>query len=130
MLVLTIKTDKPQAEIRLFDKGQEIAASVWEADRALSMTIHKKIEETLKNKSKTLSDLDGLICFSGPGSFTGLRIGLSVGNALGYSLHLPVVAENSDEWIVKGLKRLEANENDTIAVPEYGASPYTTPPKK
>lgn len=41
-------------------------------------------------KKMTFKDLDGIEVETGPGSFTGLRVGVSVANALGYSLGIPV----------------------------------------
>jgi tRNA threonylcarbamoyladenosine biosynthesis protein TsaB len=42
-----------------------------------------------------MHDIEGVVCFKGPGSFTGLRIGLTVGNALAYAQNIPVVASKS-----------------------------------
>ena len=48
------------------------------------------IMEILKKKKKNLSDLTEIKVEMGPGSFTGLRIGVSVANALGWSLGIKV----------------------------------------
>ena len=81
MLILTIRTDKPEAEIGLFEDNKQLAYEMWQAHRELSDTIHKKIEKLLKSQKKDWQNIDGIVCFKGPGSFTGLRIGLTVGNA-------------------------------------------------
>ncbi|HUS26025.1 MAG TPA: tRNA (adenosine(37)-N6)-threonylcarbamoyltransferase complex dimerization subunit type 1 TsaB [Nevskiaceae bacterium] len=130
MLVLTIRTDNPEAEIGLFNEQTNVAYQTWHAHRELSKTIHQKIETVLKKQGKTLQDVRGLVCFEGPGSFTGLRIGLTVGNALAYGLGIPIVAAMGDEWITKGIARLHAGDQDTIALPHYGAAPNITQPKK
>jgi len=130
MLLLTIRTDKPEAEIGLFDNETELAYEKWEAHRELSQTIHKKIEALLKSQKKKWKDLEGIICYKGPGSFTGLRIGLTVGNSLAYSLDLPIVSDTGDDWISKATKRLQNNENEKIAMPEYGAEANITKPRK
>jgi len=61
-----------------------------------------KIETLLQTRGKSWADIQGLVCFQGPGSFTGLRIGLTVANALSYSYNLPVVAMQ----ILSGLKQV------------------------
>lgn len=130
MLVITIRTDKREAEIGLFDNGAKLAYEVWEAHRELSVHLNRKIEDLLGEQGKELKDVQGVVCFAGPGSFTGLRIGLTVGNALAYGLNIPVVAAKGDDWIQEGCRRLGEGKNDTIALPEYGAPVHITQPKK
>lgn len=129
MLILTIRTDKPESEIGLYDDETQLAYEVWEAHRRLAETIHGKITELLQEQGKELRDVRGIVTYKGPGSFTGLRIGLSVANALAYGLQVPVVAE-ADDWIEKGIKRLKAGENDETALPNYGQPAHVTAPKK
>lgn len=131
MLILTIRTDNPEAEIGLFNSATKLAYESWHAHRELSTTLHAKIMELLKSQGKTLQDLNGIVCFQGPGSFTGLRIGLTVADALSYGLsNIPIVAAREEDWIQTGIARLLAGENDQIALPHYGAAPNITKQKK
>ena len=130
MIVLTIRTDRPDAELGLYDGDRQLAHCVWLAHRQLSATIHQKIEELLTAADKQMADVQGIVCFQGPGSFTGLRIGLSVGNALAYGLSIPVVATQDDDWVVRGIHRLEAGDQDGLALPHYGADANITLPRK
>jgi tRNA threonylcarbamoyladenosine biosynthesis protein TsaB len=130
MLVLTIRTDRPEAEVGLFDEHTKLAYETWHAHRELSVTIHQKIEALLGTQHKTMHDVQAIVCFQGPGSFTGLRIGLSVGNALAYGLDAPIVATMGDDWIEKGITRLHAGERDELALPHYGAAANITLPRK
>ncbi len=130
MLILTLRTDKPEAEVGLFDGKTQIAYEAWQAHRELSNTVHKKIKALLDREQKTLEDIRGIVCFQGPGSFTGLRIGLTVANALAYGLDTPVVATQGEDWIAKGIARIEKGDYDPVALPEYGANAHITLPKK
>jgi tRNA threonylcarbamoyladenosine biosynthesis protein TsaB len=130
MIILTIRTDKPEAEIGLYDDHAQLAYETWQAHRQLAETLHGKLETLLKSQKKTWSDVDGIACFEGPGSFTGLRIGLTVGNALAYSYQLPIVASQDPTWLETGITRLLNGETDTQAVPFYGADAHITPQKK
>jgi tRNA threonylcarbamoyladenosine biosynthesis protein TsaB len=130
MIILTIRTDKPESEIGLYDDQTQLAYEVWEAHRQLAETIHQKIEALLSEQGKGLADLQGIVCFQGPGSFTGLRIGLTVANALSYSYNLPVVAVQDPQWIEAGAARLLKGEKDALALPYYGADAHITLPKK
>ena len=129
MLILSIRTDKPESEVGLYEDQQQLAYKTWQAHRELSETIHKTTYDLLQTKNKKWEDVQGIVCFKGPGSFTGLRIGLSVGNALAYSLNIPIVAF-SDNWIEQGITALLAGKSDTIALPEYGQPVFTTQPRK
>lgn len=130
MLILTVRTDNPEAEIGLFDNQKQLADHKWPAHRQLAETIHLKIGKELRKLKLDWQDIDGLVVFSGPGSFTGLRIGLSVTNALAYSLGAPIIATSGSSWIENGIKKLETGENDHLAVPDYGAPVRTTLSKK
>lgn len=130
MLVLTLRTDKPEAELGIYEGDKQLNYENWQAHRELAETIHKKLEEILGQASKSLKDIDGIVAYRGPGSFTGLRIGLSVANALAYSLNTPIVAEVGKDWIEQGIKKLTADHNDKLALPEYGAEAHITQPRK
>jgi tRNA threonylcarbamoyladenosine biosynthesis protein TsaB len=130
MLILTIRSDKPDAEIGLFNNSDQLGYEVWAAHRALAETIHTKIETLLVAHNQTLQSLGGVVVFKGPGSFTGLRISLTVANALVDSLGLPIAASDGDRWIKSGIERLLEGQNDQLAVPEYGALPNITAPRK
>lgn len=130
MLTLTIRTDKPEAELGLFQDDGKLAYSSWPAHRQLAETIHHKIKELLESQGRGLKDLQGVAVYKGPGSFTGLRIGLSVANTLADSLGLPIVSETGETWIEQACARLRKGGNEKIALPEYGAEPHITEQKK
>jgi tRNA threonylcarbamoyladenosine biosynthesis protein TsaB len=129
MLKLTIRTDKPEAELGLFDGEKQLAYLTWQAHRELAETIHQKIKEILDEHEKSLSGIEGVVVFKGPGSFTGLRIGISVANALADGLDAPITGEEGEQWATQGIKRLLDRQNDRVVLPEYGAAPHITKPK-
>ncbi len=51
------------------------------------------IEEMLLKTKKTLKEISEIEVKTGPGSFTGLRVGVAVANALGWALKIPVNGE-------------------------------------
>lgn len=130
MIILTIRTDNPLAEIGLFDGQTKLAYETWQAHRQLAETIHQKIDQLLTVQGQSLYSVEGIVVFQGPGSFTGLRIGLAVANALAYGLEIPIIASNGKNWIKSGIARLQKGETDRTAVPNYGSPARTTEPKK
>lgn len=130
MIILTIRSDRPEAELALFKDDDLLEIIKWEAHRQLSDTIHFKIEALLKDQHKTWQDIMGIVVFKGPGSFTGLRIGISVANALAYSLSVPIIAADGDDWQQSGIAQLLSGSDQKVAIPNYGAEVHITMPKK
>lgn len=127
MIILAIRTDKPEAEVYLYDKELKLAGIMWQAHRQLAETLHLKINQILLENQKSLEDIERIVVYEGPGSFTGLRIGISVANALSYSLDVPIVSSTGTDWIKKSL--LQINSGNFVQ-PVYGAEPHITEQKK
>lgn len=130
-MILAIRTDKPEAELHLLDPtGDETATHEWQAHRALAATLVSTIQEFLRDNNTSTDQLAGIIVFSGAGSFTGLRIGATVANALAYSQEVSVVAGEGDGWIADGLSKLKSAEPGEYVVPTYDREPNITKPKQ
>ena len=130
-MFLTIRTDNPDAEIGLYDStGKELHYHKWHADRSLAKDLLRVIRDQLKTQNKEWADVRGVVAFEGPGSFTGLRIGLTVANTLAYGQHIPIVAARGEDWRQVGVQRLIKGEDDRLVLPHYGAEANITMPKK
>ncbi|MEI6237744.1 MAG: tRNA (adenosine(37)-N6)-threonylcarbamoyltransferase complex dimerization subunit type 1 TsaB [Candidatus Saccharibacteria bacterium] len=130
MIILTLRTDKPESELAIFDDLTKLIEIKWLANRILADTIHLQIKKLLDDQNLSWQDIKGVVCYRGPGSFTGLRIGLSVANALAYGLQIPIVGKSTANWQILGIKDLLNGNNDKIALPEYGGEIKITKPKK
>ena len=127
-MYLAIRSDKPEAEIYLLDtNGQIVKQKIWSANRTLARDLPGEIDDLINQE---YDQLIGVIAFRGPGSFTGLRIGITVANAIAYGQGLPIVGTMGDDWLKAGIKRLSDHEDDRIVLPEYGAAPHITSAKK
>jgi len=129
MFILTIRTDKQEAEVGLYDGNKQLAYEKWQAHRELAKAINTKIIDVLQTGDVRLHQLQGIVAYRGPGSFTGLRIGMSVANALAYSLGIPIVSTVKEDWLQTGIARLAGSDDEKVALPEYGALPNITQPK-
>jgi len=129
MTILSIRTDQPTAEIALFEDHSRVGHASWEAHRILAETLHQQINDMLESVGKQWPALEGIIAYEGPGSFTGLRIGITVANTLAYSLNIPIVAQAGKEWEQAGVQRLLRGENARQIVPVYGGDPHITQPR-
>lgn len=126
-MILLLDTSTPTCKLTLID-GDWRFDDEWEANRELAKSLLGYLEDKMGDKS--WHDLSGLAAYRGPGSFTGLRIGLTVLNTLADSLHIPIVGETGDDWQQKALVRLSASENDQLVMPEYGGEAHITTPRK
>lgn len=130
MNILIFRTDNPTAEIGLYDDQNKIDYITWEAHRQLAETIHIKSKQLLEDNKLNWIDIEGLICYEGPGSFTGLRIGMSVANSLAMSNNVPIVATSGDDWIAKGTQLLMSGKGQKAVTPEYGQPANVTQQRK
>jgi tRNA threonylcarbamoyladenosine biosynthesis protein TsaB len=79
-----------------------------------SLYLLPMIDAVLNEGSIKLAELDGLIFGQGPGSFTGVRIGVGVAQGLAFSANLPVVGVSSLQAMAQ-LAYIERNEKQVIA---------------
>lgn len=130
MTIITLRTDKPEAEIGVYVDEQQVLYKTWEAHRQLAETVHTTMQTVLHDAHVELAGVDGFAVFKGPGSFTGLRIGIATANALANGLGAPIVGADGQHWIEQGIQRLQAGDSDVVVIPEYGADPHITQPRK
>lgn len=130
MTILTIRTDQKISEVGLFKSQKKLEYASWKAHKKLSVTIHKKIESLLDSQDLSWGDIEGLIFYEGPGSFTGLRVGASVVNALASSLDVPAVQASGKSWIKNGIEKLAKKSSDNLVTPRYGGTIHITKPRK
>lgn len=102
----------------------------WEVGRSLARDMLSYLRDSLAEHNATFDDITGIGVYRGPGSFTGLRIGLTVLNTLATDRNIPIVGENSDDWKNACKERLAAGDNDQIVMPEYGGDAHITAPRK
>lgn len=129
-MYLGIRTDSPVAELYLYEGNEKRAEKLWQADRQLAKGLLAELEAFLGEQELSFQKVKGLFVYQGPGSFTGLRIGLTVMNTASYALTIPIVGAQGDDWQAQALTRLLSGENDEIVLPFYGADARITKPKK
>lgn len=108
---LYLDTSTPTTILRLDDKEY-----TWESGRDLAEKLHEFLRDKLAENDKTWQDIESITFMSGPGSFTGLRIGAAVVNALAHELHIPLYNHRGEQV--------------PIILPDYGRPANVTAPKK
>lgn len=130
MTILALRTDKPEAELYIYKDNKILEEIKWEAHLKLAETLNQQIDRILNKSSISYDDLSGIAIYKGPGSFTGLRIGMSAANTIAYAQDIPIVAQSGVDWIESAIQNLSSGKNDKVAIPDYGGPAYTTQPKK
>lgn len=109
--LLAIETATNICSISLFLEGDFVEAKDSDEPRSHSVKLPIFIDELLKKYNCKVSDLDGIAISVGPGSYTGLRIGMSLAKGLALSSTLPLlpvktllamdmdINENSPHWV-------------------------------
>jgi len=60
-----------------------------------------EIQRIFRQNKLKLKDIKAIVINQGPGSFTSLRVGISIANALGYALKIPVIGIKKESDIIK-----------------------------
>ncbi|HET8884061.1 MAG TPA: tRNA (adenosine(37)-N6)-threonylcarbamoyltransferase complex dimerization subunit type 1 TsaB [Candidatus Saccharimonadales bacterium] len=128
-MILLLDTSTPICKVTFID-GDQRYDNQWQADRELAKGLLGYLQAQLQEQHKTFTDISGIGVFQGPGSFTGLRIGLTVLNTIADAQQVPIVGSTGDNWQVAAIARLQAGDNDEMVLPFYGSDAHITTPRK
>lgn len=128
-MILLLDTSTPICKLTLID-GDWRYDDQWQADRTLAKNLLRYLQEQLAKHGKTFADVTAIGAFKGPGSFTGLRIGLTVLNTVADAQNIPIVGASGDDWQTAALQKLQTGDNDKIVLPLYGGDAHITKPRK
>lgn len=90
MLKLLIDTATQALVIGVMEDDKVLASLFDSSHRNHSERLIRKIDDVLQEAGKTIKDVDEFIVGSGPGSYTGVRIGVTVGKMFAYTLNKPL----------------------------------------
>jgi len=102
----------------------------WESNVKLSKELLGYLNDLLKKHDKSWSDISGIGVFEGPGSFTGLRIGLTVMNTLADGMKVSIVGGRGEKWQDEVIEKLDTGKDEKIVLPFYDREANITTPRK
>lgn len=103
-LILQIDTSTTICSVALSENGQTLQVIDLGEPNAHAAKLTVLIAEILKQTNRTMKDLSAVAVSMGPGSYTGLRIGVSTAKGLCYALDIPLIAINTLEALFLGYK--------------------------
>ena len=103
MIVLSIDSSSKVATVALVNDDTLLGEYVINDKREHSVLLMPMIENLLKDCELTINDLDGFVVSKGPGSFTGLRIGMATVKGLSFGANKPYISLSSLDGLAYNL---------------------------
>ena len=101
-IILNIETATKNCSVALAKEGKTIACKeIAEQNFSHAEKLHVFIEELLAENQLQFSDLSAIAVSQGPGSYTGLRIGVSSAKGFCYALNIPMIAIDTLQLLAK-----------------------------
>jgi len=100
--ILAIETSSPNCSVAILDDDNIIKELFIDNPKTHSEKLMPLIKEVLDTSNISLQSIDLLVCGIGPGSFTGVRIGIATIKAFSFALNIPAVGVQSEEGKLAG----------------------------
>lgn len=130
-MILYLDTTEKIAEIKLYnDKLGLIDEAFFDCSFILSEELTQRIESLINKNDFSKKDLTAIAINCGPGSYTGVRIGVTTANAIAFALNIPIIKISTEEGVEKVLKKTELSTTFSSPVlPIYSNPPHITKKK-
>ncbi len=99
MKILAIDTSSKTCGVCILEDKKEIYKKDLITERSHSIKLMPIIKEVFEKANLNIKDIDLIVCDKGPGSFTGIRIGVATAKAFSDSLDIPIIGVNSLETL-------------------------------
>ena len=113
-LILSIETATKICSVALSKDGEIVASKETEEGNSHSTQLAPFIKEIIENSVYDFKDLEAIAVSMGPGSYTGLRIGVSTAKGLCFGLNIPLIAVSTLEAMAVQAKNQHPKLPDTI----------------
>lgn len=113
MMILCLETSTPVCSVALCNSDGVVALKEGRETRSHASLLTVYIGEVLSEAGITVGDLEAISVSKGPGSYTGLRIGVSVAKGLAYALSLPLISVDTTLSMFYGITDSIRQKYDT-----------------
>ncbi len=101
--ILCIETATKVCSVALFNDEKLVSLQENKTDRSHAELLTVFVEKILKENNLSVSDLDAIAVSKGPGSYTGLRIGVSAAKGLAYGANIPLISVDTLQSMAFGV---------------------------
>jgi tRNA threonylcarbamoyladenosine biosynthesis protein TsaB len=105
MTILAIDTSNYPLGVALIEDNQVLGEYITNLKKNHSVRIMPAIQTLMKDCERTPADLTKIVVAKGPGSYTGVRIGVTIAKTMAWSLKIPLVGVSSLEILASGTGR-------------------------
>ena len=112
--ILSIESAVSGFSVAIHEDGQLSSAIQLNNERVASSMLTSAIDQVMNFSEITLSELDAVAVSAGPGSYTGLRVGVSTAKGLCLALDIPLISINTLEVMVNGLELPESMDQHLL----------------
>ena len=92
MKILALETSAKAVSAAVTENGKVLCSGYQDTGLTHSRTLMPIVEHILKNTGMTMAQIDAVAVAAGPGSFTGIRIGVSAAKGLAFAMEKPAIA--------------------------------------
>ncbi|WP_192346429.1 tRNA (adenosine(37)-N6)-threonylcarbamoyltransferase complex dimerization subunit type 1 TsaB [Algoriphagus sp. Y33] len=115
-VILSLETSTPVCSIAVHQKGVLLGKKSLDVPGAHSEKLMGMIQSLLEECSLTINQINAVAVSEGPGSYTGLRIGVSVGKGLAYAGDIPLIAVSTLKALSYGARVQIKNQGLIVAM--------------
>lgn len=105
MTILAIDTSNYALGVALLEEDQVLGEYITNLKKNHSVRIMPAIQTLMKDCGKVPADLTKIVVAKGPGSYTGVRIGVTIAKTLAWTLNIPLIGISSLEILASGSGR-------------------------
>ena len=120
-LLLHIETATEVCSIALTSGNDVLTVCETNDGNSHSKNLLPFINDAMKQTHCQMNELNGVVVSIGPGSYTGLRIGVSMAKGIAYSLNIPIITVSTLESIAQGARNNESSEYQGLFIPMIDA---------
>ncbi len=120
-LILCIETATEVCSVALSQNGLSISSACIEKGNSHASQLHILVQHCLQKSGYVLNQMDAIAVSKGPGSYTGLRVGVSAAKGYCYALAIPLIAIDSLTSLTNRFLKTHQVEPNTLLVPMIDA---------
>lgn len=120
-MILQLETATTSCSVALSANGEVLAYKEINKRNIHAEVITVYINDLIKQQNISFDDIDAIAVSCGPGSYTGLRIGVSTAKGLCFALDKPLIAINTLEAMARGITKKDGVDAGTLLCPMIDA---------
>ncbi len=125
MFFLSIDSSNGYSNVLITDENlNKVSESISDFHEKHSIIIFKQLDEIMRKADIKLSDLTGITVILGPGSYTGIRVSLTIAKTLSYALGINIMGTGSLYLCAYSIAKNSANFKNIVAVKDAAKGHY------